>query len=170
MKTHICQISVRTSFLIFAFQMYGCKGLNVFISLDPIYLVVRIFSLICGTQSSLTCFYAFFFLRFPSCDIPGNKYGMLVNTIDFCSILNCAFFFHKSLYISSKLLRNCHNNPLAWESEVLERAHWYRRKPRAEMTRFVDNEVWTVIEKTNYEFQQITRFYFYVNPRNHRVG
>ena len=31
MKTHISQISVRTSFLIFAFQMYGCKWFSVFI-------------------------------------------------------------------------------------------------------------------------------------------
>lgn len=35
------------------------------------------------------------------------------------------------------------------------------------MTRFVDNKEWTVIEKTNYKIQQITRFYFYINPRNH---
>ena len=40
MKTHIYQISVRAFFLILVFQMYGCKEFNVFISLDPIYLVV----------------------------------------------------------------------------------------------------------------------------------
>lgn len=89
MKTHICQISVITSFLIFGFQMHRCRGFNVFISLDPIYLVVWIFSLIWGTQTSLTCFYAF-------CEICCLislviKMVCLWIRIDFCSNLNCGF-------------------------------------------------------------------------------